>query len=471
MNHAMSGDRRSVHRDHEASLRWIYLAAVVLGLWLVFSPLLFGLANPGLAGPGVERVTAERSLAPIAERAAWMAWSDLASGILVIAFGLLSLSPRRIWAPWAIAAIGGWLLLAPLVLWSPTAGAYANDTLIGLALISMTILVGGMPGMMLIMKEGPETPPGWSYNPSAWPQRIPIIALAWIGFFLSRYMGAYQLGYIDGVWDPIFGAGTVTILDSEVSMGFPVSDAALGSVVYAVEALMGYMGGTARWRTMPWMVALFGLLVVPLGVVSITLVVMQPVAVGTWCTICLVTAIAMLVMIPLTLDEVVAMLQFFVRRVREGAGFWRVLVLGDTVSGGGADERSPDWAGPLRETLPASAWGVTLPWPLLVQVALGIWLMASPYVVGDPGTAAANNSVLAGALVITVTAVALAEVTRAARFLNVPLAVWIGAAPWLLGAPTPAAINATAIALVLVATSLPTGAVRERYGTWQRFVL
>lgn len=234
---------------------------------------------------------------------------------------------------------------------------------------------------------------------------------------------------------------------------------------------MGYMGGTDRWRTMPWMVGLFGLLVVPLGIVSITLVIMQPVAVGTWCTICLITAVAMLVMIPLTLDEVVAMLQFLVRRLREGAGFWRVFFLGDTVGGGSPDERSPDWGGALRKTGPASAWGVSLPWPLLVQAALGIWPMAAPYVAGEPGSAAANNSVLAGALVTTVAGVAFAEVTRAARFLNVPLALWIAIAPWLLGAPLPAAINAAVVALMLIATSLPRGAIRERYGTWQPFVI
>ena len=49
----------------------------------------------------------------------------------------------------------------------------------------------------------------------------------------------------------------------------------------------------------------FGILVVPLGVVSITLIVLQPIAVGAWCTPCLIAAAAMLVMISLTLDEVV----------------------------------------------------------------------------------------------------------------------------------------------------------------------
>jgi hypothetical protein len=460
-----------MEREHHAGLRWLYMVAAVVGVWLVLSPFVFGHADPQLAGPGVARVTEERSLPSIEVRGALMAWSDALSGVAVIALALLSLNHRRVWAQWALGGVGLWLLLAPMVFWSPTVAAFVNDSLIGIALIAMTILVGGMPGMRVIMRDGPEIPPGWSYNPSAWIQRAPIIGLGWIGFFGARYMGAYQLGYLDTAWDPFFGPGTVEILESEVSRAWPVSDALLGSTVYALEALMGYMGGTDRWRTMPWMVGLFGILVVPLGVVSIALVIMQPVAVGTWCTICLATAVAMLVMIPLTLDEVVAMLQFLVRRVREGVGFWDVFLFGDTVEGGAADERSPDWAARLAQTAPASVWGVTLPWTLLVQAAVGVWLMASPYVVGEPLTPAADSSVLSGALVTTVAGIALAEVTRAARFLNLALALWIAVGPWLLGAPLPAAINALIVAGILIGTSLPRGPIRERYGNWQPFMI
>jgi hypothetical protein len=460
-----------MEREHHAGLRWLYMVAVVLGAWLVLSPFVFGHADADLAGPGVARVTAERNLPPIELRGTLMAWSDAVSGVAVIVLGLLSLNYRRVWAQWALAGVGFWLLLAPMALWSPTVGAFVNDSLIGIALIAMPILVGGMPGMRVIMRDGPETPPGWSYNPSAWIQRAPIIALGWIGFFGARYMGAYQLGYLDTAWDPFFGPGTVEILESDVSRAWPVSDALLGSTVYALEALMGYMGGTDRWRTMPWMVGLFGILVVPLGVVSIALVIMQPVAVGTWCTVCLATAVAMLVMIPLTLDEVVAMLQFLVRRVREGAGFWQVFFFGDTVEGGAADDRSPDWAAPLRQSAPASVRGVTPPWTLVLQAALGVWLMASPYVVGEPLTPAADSSVLTGALVTTTAGIALAEVTRAARLLTIPVAAWIAVAPWLLGAPLPAAINAVIVAGILIATSFPRGAIRERYGSWQPFMV
>src|SRR5665811_886497 len=95
------------------------------------------------------------------------------------------------------------------------------------------------------MVPGPDVPAGWSYNPSTWSQRAPIIALALVGFFLSRQMAAYQLGYTLSVWEPFFDPGTRAVLGSDLSRSFPISDAGLGAVAYMVEALMGFMGGKA----------------------------------------------------------------------------------------------------------------------------------------------------------------------------------------------------------------------------------
>jgi len=64
---------------------------------------------------------------------------------------------------------------------------------------------------------------------------------------------------------------------------------------------------------MPWIVILFGVLVVPLGLISIILVILQPLLVGHWCFWCLLAAICMLIMIALTVDEVVAVVQYLVQ--------------------------------------------------------------------------------------------------------------------------------------------------------------
>lgn len=159
--------------------------------------------------------------------------------------------------------------------------------------------------------------------------------------------------------EPFFGEGTVKVLTSEVSKAWPISDAGLGAVAYTFEMLMGWMGGKNRWRTMPWMVTFFFILVVPLGVVSIVLVILQPVSVGHWCTLCLATAFVMLWMIPLTVDEVIATGQFLKKSVRDGKPFWRTFWVGDTIEGGEKDNRTPPYGSPTRQMAAPMVWGVT----------------------------------------------------------------------------------------------------------------
>ena len=427
---------------HGQAAPWAhFFAAIILGVWLLTSPFALDYRSTALA------------------------WSDVISGTLVIGFATVTLLRKSAWAPWANSLVGVWLLFAPLVFKAPTAAAYANDTLAGALVIAFVLLMPGMPGMRMV--PGPDAPPGWSYNPSTWPQRAPIIALALLGFFLSRQMAAFQLGYTRSVWEPFFDPGTRAVLTSEVSRSFPISDAGLGAVAYMVEALMGFMGDKARWRTMPWMVSFFGILVVPLGIASISLIILQPVAVGAWCTPCLLAALAMLIMIALTLDEVVATGIFLVQARREGQPLWRTFWLGGTLA-----ETGPD-SGTVRPDVvsaKAMVWGVALPRNLLVSVTVGLWLMASPAVFGTVGRAADSDNIL-GALVVTVAIIALADVGRAARFINVAFGAWFIGAPWLLsGGATAAAWNDVAAGIALILLSLRRGRVGEHYGSWQRFI-
>jgi uncharacterized membrane protein len=446
----MHGGGDGMPGDHEKSMweqgLWAHLVNLLLGLWLVTSPAALGYQSAG------------------------MTRSDIVSGALIILFSLLSFS-RRIstWAQWANCFVGIWLLFAPLVFWAPTAVEYSNDTLMGALVIAFSVLIAGMPGMdMSVMMKGPDVPPGWSYNPSTWMQRAPIIVLAAVGFFASRYMTAYQLGHIPTVFDPIFGDGTRRVLHSDVSKMFPISDAGLGAVSYVFEILMGFMGDRARWRTMPWMVMFFGILVVPLGVTSIVLVILQPLAVGAWCFLCLLAALAMLAMVPATLDEVVAMLQFFLQARREGKPMWRTFWRGGIIEGGRRDERlTPfDWSRP-QEML--GAW-LRSNWHLLTTAVLGSWLMFAPQFFSNLGIAA-DSERLTGALAVTMALIATAEVGRTLRFLNVLFGAWVLVAPWMLDGFTSAARwNDVLIGISLILLSLPKGSIRGQYGGWQPYI-
>ena len=166
-------------------------------------------------------------------------------------------------------------------------------------------------------------PPGWDYNPATWSQRIPIVVLAMVGFFIASYLALYQLDIIRNVWEPFFGDGSVTILNSKVSHVLPIPDAALGAFGYLVDAVTGIIGGTGRWKKMPWIVIVFGLAVGPLGFVSVMLVVFQPVLFSAWCTLCLCSAVISIAMIGPAMDEMLASLQFMQRVRRSEASTWK----------------------------------------------------------------------------------------------------------------------------------------------------
>jgi uncharacterized membrane protein len=166
-------------------------------------------------------------------------------------------------------------------------------------------------------------PPGWDYNPSSWSQRVPLIVVAWIGFLIALYLGLYQVEIFSTVWEPFFGKGSERVLNSFISEAFPVPDALLGAFGYVLDVVTGIIGKTDRWKTMPWIVVLFGIAVGPLGLVSVVLVIFQPVLVGAWCTLCLVTAILSIVMIGPAVDELLASLQYLQKVKRSGHSVWK----------------------------------------------------------------------------------------------------------------------------------------------------
>lgn len=233
------------------------------------------------------------------------------------------------------------------------------------------------------------------------------------------------------------------------------------------------MGSVTRWRTMPWMVTFFFILVVPLGGVSIFFIIIQPIMIGTYCTLCLIAAAAMLAMIPFALDEVIAMAQFMRRAVRGGQPFLRTFLRGGPDPAGRTGEET-GFSTPLAAQWQAAARGVTVPWTLLATCAVGVWLMVSRLTLSTSG-ALADSDHLVGALVITVAicAIAMAEVARPLRFLNGLFGVWLVAAPWLLsGAGTAVAWNDVVCGLLVAGLSLPRGRrSTEHYGAWDRFVV
>jgi len=221
---------------------------------------------------------------------------------------------------------------------------------------------------------------------------------------------------------------------------------------------------------MPWMVTFFGILVIPLGVVSIYFIISQPLVIGTWSTLALIAALAMLIMIPFALDEVIAMGQFLAWAKRRGKPLIRTFFQGDAIEAGAEDTTD-------AMKSPASFWadakrGLTLPWTLGASILLGIFLMLTRVLLGNESEMA-NSDHVVGALVITVAIIATAEVARALRFINIALGAWLVAAPFLLtGVGNLGAIVSVVAGIVLVGLSLPRGErSADHYASWDKYVI
>lgn len=377
---------------------WIHFAAAFLGLWLLASPATFGYTNSILIG------------------------SDLLCGALLLIVGIGFRRCSSVLPGWGYALIGFWLNVAPLLFWAPEASCYLNNTVVGILLLGLFIALPAVPNQL--PNTGPSVPPGWTYNPSSWPQRLPIIFLGFICWSFSRYLAAYQLGYIHTIWDPFFGDGTLKVITSDVSKQFPVPDAGLGALAYSLEFIFAF-GSDRRWRTTPWLTLIFGILAVPSSLVSILLIILQPTVVGAWCTLCLATAFLMLIIIALSLDEVAAVIQFL--RSKEKP-FLKLLFFGGKCPGSTEDKRTPTLDAPLPALLRASRWGVTVPWNLALSSLAGIALMFLPGLLPIEAPMSELDPII-GALIVVASFIAMADVTRRGRWLIIPLslALCIGA--------------------------------------------
>lgn len=453
--------------EHQRTL-WCHFANASLGLWMVASPFTFGLAEHWMQA--VEPVAPNGR--GLAFSHTYMTASSILTGLMIVILSMMSLGRDRAWARWGVAGLGVWLLLAPLLFWTPSAAAYANDTLVGALVILFAICIPATPGESIVgQMTGPEIPPGWSYNPSGWNQRIPIVALAFVGLFVSRYLAAYQMGHIPNAWDPLFGDDTERIVTSWLSDAFPVSDAGLGAMTYVLEIVVGVAGGRRRWRTMPWLVLLFGAMIVPLGVTSIFFIIVQPVWLSAWCALCLIAGLAMLVQIPYSFDELLASLQYLRSSMKQGKSLLRVFLFGGTCEGDAVD-KTDNFDRPaslvIRDILRG---GVTFPWTLWISIGIGALLMSSRLIFGTTGDAA-NSDHIVGALVITVSIMAWAEVARALRFVNVLFGLWLIVVPWILQGYSVSAATAGVVAgVLLVGLALPRGGVYDRYGSWDRRII
>jgi len=103
-------------------------------------------------------------------------------------------------------------------------------------------------------------------------------------------------------------------------------------------------------------------------------------------------------------------------------------------------------------------------WAQVINALLGLWLMASPAIIGETGIVADNNHIV-GPIITSFAIISWWEATRVVRLYNLPLGAWLLLAPWVLGYPdTTSIINSMVVGALVIGFSLVKGKIEETYG-------
>lgn len=109
-----------------------------------------------------------------------------------------------------------------------------------------------------------------------------------------------------------------------------------------------------------------------------------------------------------------------------------------------------------------------------VNIALGVWLMAAPAVLGYAGSIPGKVERTVGPLVASAAIVAIWPHVRPLRWANVVLGGWMMVAPLILrpfvSYPAAAKFNSVVTGMVIVAAALVRGSIDARFGGGWRSV-
>ena len=225
---------------------------------------------------------------------------------------------------------------------------------------------------------------------------------------------------------------------------------------------------------MPWLVLLFGLMIAPLGIISIFFIVIQANSHRHVEHPCADRGRRGPLQIPYSLDELLASLQFVRRRVQAaptGSVYFSwveltrcrpgVLSRRSTMS---STDRPPRVQGHDRQRRELLPWN----WPL--SAIIGISLLFTRVTLGAEGGMANADHVI-GSLVLTVVSVASAEVARPVRYANVALGAALFVTPFLYDVSLAATIASISSGAALIVLSIRRGVIRGQYGNWNRLLV
>src|SRR3989344_2355916 len=106
-------------------------------------------------------------------------------------------------------------------------------------------------------------------------------------------------------------------------------------------------------------------------------------------------------------------------------------------------------------------------WAQAISLCLGIWLMAAPDALGYFDPARTQDHIL-GPIIASVGCMAMWEVARTLRWINLFLGFWLVLSPWILAFEQRALVNSMAVGIFLSALAGIRGQTKYSFsGGWR----
>jgi uncharacterized membrane protein len=142
-----------------------------------------------------------------------------------------------------------------------------------------------------------------SIDTSRGSHRLAVLTLILTGMGVSVYLGLFQLRVLRSVWDPVFGVGSVRVLESGLSRALPLPDSLLGAFGYFCESVAFTIGGKNRFGAYSWCILIYAIIALGMGAVSLGLVMDQTFVIRNGCALCLFSALLSIILVVPALQE------------------------------------------------------------------------------------------------------------------------------------------------------------------------
>jgi hypothetical protein len=100
---------------------------------------------------------------------------------------------------------------------------------------------------------------------------------------------------------------------------------------------------------------------------------------------------------------------------------------------------------------------------IIINILLGLWVMASPAVLALTGSAAESNYI-AGPLIVTFGVIALWDINRSVRYTNVPIGLWVVVSAFVLPFQSAALWSNIIVGILVTVLSFVPAASKKQFG-------